>query len=801
MLDRVRQHALVAARGLRRSPGFTLIAAATIALGIGAATAIFSVVDAAFLRALPYIAGDRLVAITETRKGDEISVAFPDLLDWRARNRSFTEVAGFVGSSVSLSGGDGAPERIRGEVITPNLFHLLGVSVARGREFSDAEAGWGGPRVVILSDGLWKRRFGADPSIVGRTISIDRAPYDVVGVMPAGFDFPGGIVYGASDLWMPSGTAPQSDWMNRDSHPGLAVIGRLRDGATAKSAQRDMDAISASLAAEYPREHNDEGVKVRGALDSIVGDLVPGFSLVGAAALLLLLIASANVAGLLLARTMGRYREVAIRTALGATRADIAAQILAESVMLGLIGGSGGIVLAWAAVHAAGPLFEGIPRSGGIRIDWLVVVVAIALSIVTSILFGLAPALAASGGRIAALMTERGRTGGPRGARVRRMLVAGEMATAVVLVVCAAMLARSFANMTRETGGIEPDGVLTFEVRLPASAYVDDSRIAAFYRELTARVSRLPGATSVGAISTLPFSGGGAQSGIQALDAGSEPVRTDVAAVTPGYFSAMGVQLLYGRGLLNSDEASASPVAVVDDQFAKHFWTNASDAIGKQISGWGFQALTVVGVVRHVKNYGVTAVSRQELFVAHAQHPNTRMIYAVRTTGDPARVTKSVREIVSAMDAQLPVYNVRTMRDVVNGTVSAPRLATTVSSVLAALALALAAVGLYGVIAFSVGQRRREIGVRMALGASSHAILGNVLRDAVVLAFAGIAAGLATALGAATLLRSQLFGVSSTDPVSFTVTCAVFATVTLLASALPAWRASRLSPTEALRDS
>ena len=369
------------------------------------------------------------------------------------------------------------------------------------------------------------------------------------------------------------------------------------------------------------------------------------------------------------------------------------------------------------------------------------------------------------------------------------MLVAGEGALALAMVIAATTLARSFLKMTRDKGGIEPTGVLTLELRLPVTVYPDARRVVAFYKELCERFASLPGATSVGGISTLPFSGAGSQQQIQPLDRATAPVRTDVAAVTPDYFRAIGAQLVSGRAIVASDDSTAAPVAVVDDRLARRFWPNEVDVIGKQIGGWGFAALTVVGVIHHVTNYGVAAESRPELFVSYAQRPFARMAVIVRTTGDPTALAASVRGVVDAMDVQLPVYNLRTMRAVVAGTLNTPRLVTSLSSVLAALALAISAVGLYGLLAFTVSQRTREIGVRMALGATPAAIIGMVLLETGRLTAAGIGVGLSMAVGTVLLLKCQLFGVASVDPLTFGVVSAVFVVVATVASSVPALRA------------
>ena len=797
MLEPLRQHVRFAVRSLRRSPSFTVVAALTLALGIGSATAVFGVLSAAFLRPLPYAAPDRLVVISETRRDDEISVSYPNFLDWREQSHAFTDLAGFVGRAMALTSTGGTPERVRAQVVTSNLFRTLGVTPTRGRGFLESEDKQGATRVAIIGYGLWQRRFAGDRDIVGRPVSLDREPYTIVGVMPPDFDFPGGLVYGASEVWIPAGLAASDDWNNRQSHPGLAVIGRLRPGATLASARDDLRAIADRLREQYPASNRDQSVRLRTALDGIVGDLRPGLALVGAAVALLLLITCANVAGLFLARAVSRHREVAIRFALGAPRARVVAQLVVESILLATLGGLGGLLVAWWGVRLAAPILGSLPRLTSVSLDWRVGSFAIALTLATGLLYGVGPALAATGESIDRWLRERGRSTGIITGRVRQLLVGGEIALSLMLVVGATLLGRSFANLRAESGGIDPAGVLTFELRVPDAVYTEGAQVARFYRTLTDRLASLPGVSAVGGISTLPFGGGGSQSGMKPLG-GDEEQRTDVAVVTPDYFRAIGMQLVRGRVFTLADDSVAPRVAVIDERLAKRFWPSV-DPIGQRLTGWGFRELTVIGVVRHVKSYGVAADSREEMFVVHAQRPSTRMAVAIRSSADAGPLAVAVRRIVTDLDATMPVYNVRTMREVVSGTVAAPRLSATVSGVVAALALMLATVGLYGVLAFLVGQRRHEIGVRMALGAAPTSIARLIVSQALIVALGGIVVGVVGAIGVVRLVRAQLYGVSAVDGQTFAIAAATFLAVTIIASWIPARRAANVSPVTALR--
>lgn len=796
MLERVRFHTRFAIRSLRRSPSFTVIGALIIALGVASATAVFAVLSATFLRPLPYVEPDRLIAVSETRRGEEISVSFSNFLDWRAQNHSFTELAAFVGRAMALTAPGTTPERIRAQLVTSSLFPTLGVAPARGRGFLKSEDNPGSPHVAVVSDGLWHRAFGADPAIVGRTVVLNREPYLVVGVMPPGFDFPGGLVFGPADVWLPAGLFALEDRTNRQSHPGLAVIGRLRLGATLTSARADLDAIARRLREEYPASNHDQGVLLRTALDAIVGDMRPALALVGGAVGLLLLITCANVAGLVLARTLSRHREVAIRLALGASRLRVISQLVLESVVVATLGGAVGVFGAWWGLRAASPLLEGFPRLTDVPLDWRVISFAVGATLLTSVLCGVGPALAATAGSLDGWLRERGRSAA-MGAWSRQALVAAEIALSVMLVVGATLLGRSFAKLRAATGGIDPSGVLTFDVQLPDGTYPDRSAVQRFYMTLVERLAALPGVSAVGGISSLPFSGGGSQSGITALG-GTDEQRTDVAVVTPEYFRAMGVELVRGRVFTTSDDSVSPPVAVVDERLVQRFWPGA-DPIGKRLAGWGFRELTVVGVVRHVSNYGVAAVSREEMFVPHAQRPSQRLSVVARSIGDPNALVPSVRRLVGELDAALPVYNVRPMSAVVAKTITAPRLSATVSTVVALVALVLAGVGLYGVLAFTVSQRRHEIGVRMALGAPASAVGRLIVKQGMMLAIGGVLVGGAGSLAVVQFVRAQLFGVKPVDVPTVIITGGLFIGITILASWLPARRAAAVSPLTALR--
>ena len=782
-------------RSFRRNPVFAGVAVLTLGIGIGATAAVFRLVDAALLEPLPYADPDRLVVLHSARAEQEISMSFPDLRDLRDRTRSLAELAGFAGTSFNLTVA-GVPERLAGQLVTADLFTTLGVAPALGRGFLPGEEGPGGPRVAVLSDALWRRSFAGDARVVGTTVSLDGEPFTVVGVMPPGFDFPGGIVYGAAEVWVPAGLR-SAEWSDRGEHPGLYAVGRLAPGVSLEGARRELAGLAAQLAAEHPGTNDRIGVVVRGALESLVGDSRPALLLLLGAVALMLLLACVNVSSLVLARATSRAREMAVRAALGAGRARLTGQLLVEGLVLATMGGALGLLVALAAGRAAAPLLAGLPRletlpAGGRVAAFMALVVG-----ASAVLFGLVPALSRRSDLARRLRDRAGDD--PGGARARALLSGAQVALAVALLIGAGLLVGGYARTQRAESGIEPEGVLTLTTSLPASTYGEMEEPAArFYRELHARLEALPGVRAVGGISVLPFSGAGAQSGISLAGSDMEPVRTDVASVTPGYFEAMGVRLLRGRRLTPRDGPEL-PVAVVDERFATRFWPG-QDPIGERVQGWGYRDLTVVGVVAHVKNYGVTAESREELFVPHALRPANRLVTVVRATGDPAALAPAVRRVVGELDPALPVYSIRTMREVVDATVSTPRLTAALTSAFAAVALVLAVVGVYGITAYAVVRRRREIGIRLALGASAAGIFRLVLRQALTPAGLGAAVGILGALAGSRLLASQVVGVGDGSAALYLALPAGLLLVVTLASALPARHAARVDPLEMVRE-
>ena len=786
-------------RSLARSPGYFAGATLTSALGIGALTAVFSLFSQAILEPLPYPNAPRLVVVQETRNERTISVAWLNLEDLRTRSRSLDGLAAFFSASLNLTS-DGDAMRVFGHVVTSNLFDVLGVRPLLGRGFLREEDEPGGRNVAVLGHGLWTTRYGSDSGIVGRTIVLSGQQYEVVGVMPRGFRFADGIVYGPADLWLPMSRLAADAREDRGEHPGLVGIGRLRPGFAIEAARQDLRGIAASLEQEYPNSNAGQSVRVDDATTVILGGVRNGLWLLLGAVCLLVLIAGANVAGLSLARTMTRGRELAIRLALGARQRRLAGQLVAENVVVGVTGGALGLMMGWAALQALGANTSGLPRLEQVKLDWRVFVFIAVASLVVSVLSAMAPLLWAR--RIEADRWLRSRNGDDAGgARTRRVFVTVEVALSVVLLAVSALLLRSFGALRDNNGGIEPDAVLAFSVNLPADPYADTARATGFFQRLESQLEQMPGIEAVGAISVLPFSGAGAQSGISRFgETGHQAERsTDVMVVTPEYFRAMGIDLVRGRLFTPQDRAGATPVAIVDERFAQTFWPG-EDPIGKQVQGWGFQSLDVVGVVRHVTSYGVAATSREEMYVPHLLRPSRQMTVLVRGKGDPSSWVAPVRRVVRDLDPGVPIYRVRPMRDIVDDTLAGPRLSAFVSTAFAVVALLLSAAGLYALIAFHVAQRTREIGVRLALGAQRASVVASVIRQALGIVMAGCGLGALVTVGAIRLIRNQLFGVDAGDPLVFAGVALLLLVVAIAASLIPARRAANVAPLVAMRD-
>jgi len=793
-------------RALLRSPGFTAAAVLTLTLGVGATTAVFSVVRGVLLRPLPFEDAHELVTVwyrNPPQGIDEDIASYPNFAAWREGSGTLEHVVGVRTTRTSLTG-EGSPEEVTGAFVTRGFFEMLGVPPELGRGFrADESEGEGSARVVVLSHELWTRRFGADPAVLGRTILLNDVAYEVVGVAPAGRRYPLG-----AELWMPLTFEGQAGLREARGALWLPVVGRLAPDVTLAGAQAEMTAIGARLAEEHPDDNAGTGVKLEPLHETLVGDVsTPLLTLLGAV-VLVLLIAAANVANLLLARGTARAREMAVRLSLGAGRGRLARQVLTESAVLGAAGGSLGALAAVLGVDLllrASP--PDLPRIEGVAVDLPVLVFALGVALGTSLLFGLVPALHAGRAVAAADLREGGRTASEGGlGRLRAAFVAAQFALALVLLVGSGLLMRSFLNLQAVDPGFEPRGVLSFRLALPERRYPDAAAVRAFYDEMLPALEALPGVERAAAISRVFHERLTTMAGISLesrpeLETLENPVPYDGA--TPGFLEALGMRLASGRSFGPGDEAGAPRVAVVSQTFVRTFLPER-DPLGERFSFGGPSGddsrwITIVGVVEDAKRAGLDATVRPYVFLPMAQFVDRRADLLLRTSGDPLDLAEAARGEVARLDPALPISGLRTLEQAFSGSLARRRFITSLLAVFAAAATLLAAIGVYGVMAYLVGRRTREIGIQVALGASRRAVLASVLRQALRQAVGGVAIGLLGALVATPFLSSQLFGLEPTDPATFLAVSSLLVLVALLASWLPARRATRIHPAEALR--
>jgi putative ABC transport system permease protein len=787
----------------------TLVAVATLALGIGANTAIFSLVNGILLKPLPFDRPDELVLIGERHGDRPISVAWLNYADWRDRNTVFSEIGATTGVFLNLTRPGAEPERLTGVRVTASYFRTLGVPPLLGRALGDDDDRPGAEPVVVLSEGAWHRLFGGDPNIVGTALDFSGTLHTVAGVMPSAFVIQNPPV----DAWVSLGRV--RDLMgNRGNHPGISVVARLKPGVTIERARAELDGIAAGLAKAYPDTNSNIGVLVDPLHDRVVGpDVKRALVVLLGAVAFVLLIACANVANLLMSRGAARQREIAVRVALGAGRGTLLRQLLTESALLAIAGGAGGILLgAWALRWLLGAVPDNLARADAVSLDTGVMAFTGVLTLLTGVVFGLAPALQLSKPDLTETLKEGGRAGsGARAHRVRDGLVVAQVALSLVLLAGAGLMLRSFAALQASSPGVDPAGVVTASVALPGARYAEAGPRRQFVRQVTERLEAAPGVAAAGAITPLPLGGGGWQTsyaveGFPEPEPGRFPTN-DIARVTPGYFRAMGVRLLRGRLFTWRDDENAPPVVVVDETFVNAWFPN-EDPIGRRVkinAGHPTPGMppppwsTIVGVVNHVKNYGIDRESRVEVYAPFLQSPVPIVSLVAKGPGGAAAMSAAMREAVHAADPSLPVFNVRTMDEYLARTLTPKRLLMVVLALFSGVALTLAAVGLYGVMAYAVTQRTPEIGIRMALGAHPGDVLRRVLGRGMLLTASGIVPGLAAAYGLTRLMSTLLFGVSATDPATFAGVAALLAAVALLASWIPARRAARVDPLVALR--
>ncbi len=799
-----------ALRQLRRSPGFTVAALFTLALGIGATTAIFSVVNGVLLQPLPFSQANRLVTVwlNNPRQGFEKDItSYPNFSDWRRQSRSFQQVVGVLTRDVNLTG-EGAPEEVREALVTEGFFAMLGVEPALGRGLRDEEHQTGRDRIVVLSHELWQRRFGGDPAVLGKTVRLNRNAHTVVGVMPRGVRFPQ-----QAELWTPLAASPAFAEV-RESRGALwlPVFGRLADGVSLAKAQAEMSAIARNLEKEYPA-NREMGILLEPLEETLLGEVRPALLVLLGAVGFVLLIACANVGNLLLARGAARRRELSVRAALGAGGARLRRQLLTESLLLGLGGGGAGLLLAHAGVRAllrASP--ENLPRVEAVNVDATVLLFTLATALLAGLLVGLAPALHAARVAPGAVLREggRGAAGGRLLGRLRPALVAGQFALALVLLVGAGLLIRSFDRLQRVDLGYEPRNVLSFRLSLPPQKYDGEDRVRAFYDELLPLLEALPGVESADAVSSF-FLGRLPQSSNITVEGRPEPpvalkmLPVAYDAVTPGFFRTLRIPLLQGRSIEALDGSDATRVAVVNETFVRRFLPDERPLGRRFLFGDSAQGedppwITIVGVVADARRSGVDREAHPSAYLPMAQYSSPQMNVMVRTLTDPLGLVEPVRAAVAAVDPEQPLADVRTLEQAVSRSVADRRFVMLLLGLFAGVALSLAAVGIYAVMAYVVGHRAREIGIRVALGARRQDVGRLVIGEGMKVVGFGLLLGLGGALVLTRLLRGLLYQTSPLDPMTLLLGAAVLSSVALVANWLPASRAARMNPLQALRN-
>jgi predicted permease len=796
-------------RMLAKNPGFTAVALLALALGIGANTAIFSVVNGVLLRPLPYADPGRLMSVYErSREFGQMAVAYPNFLDWRRENHSFTDMAAYLGDDFNFTG-SGQPEHLGGEFVSASLLPVLGVNPLLGRNFLPQEDRQGVSGVVMLTYGLWKRRFGADPNILGKTMTLNARSYKVIGVLPSDFRFGG-----QAELYVPVAQW-SSVWLNdRETHAGLAVVGRLKPDVTMAAAQAEMTSIARALAQQYPKANAGHGVTVVEMKLEMVGHIRPTLLLLLGAVGCVLLIACANVANLLLARSTARSREFAIRAALGADRKRVVRQLLTESVLLALGASAFGLLLAdWGTRLVLAAVPNSLPRSQEIGLDPYVLLFTLAVSVLTGVLFGLAPAFHSSKVNPQESLKEGARGSGGGRHRADGVFVALEVGLAVVLLAGAGLMIQSIWRLLRVDPGFNTRHLLTTQVALSPTAMASPAAIRLAYQQLLDRVASIPGVQSASIATLIPLSGSENEIPFW-LGRGLQPPQEQMSWAmfyigTPDYLRAMGIPLREGRFFTDQDTLASTPVVVIDDVMAKHLFPG-QDAVGKQISLMVLGPVQIVGVVGHVKHWGLdsddTAKIRDEIYFPFMQVPDKFMAgsvagltLALRTAPDPLSVVSAVRAQVAGPTEDQPIYGVQTMEEIISGSLAERRFTMLLLIIFASTALVLAAVGIYGVMSFAVSRRTHELGVRLALGASRSEILRLVVGEGMVLAAIGTAVGLAAALALTRLMASLLYGVRPADPATLAAVSLLLAGIALLACYIPAWRATKVDPLVALR--
>ena len=810
-----------ALRAFAKNPGFAMAAVLSLAIGIGANTSIFSVANALLLRPLPYADAERLVILWNRSPGLNIAedwFSTAQYFDVKSGHHGFEQVAVAIGGNYNLTG-QGDPERVGVIRVSANLLTMLGASVAHGRLFVPDEDAPGRAATAVLTEGMWARHYGRDPQMIGKSITINGLSYEVVGVLPQSFSLPREVLptlYGTeqAEIFLPLPLA--ADAAQQRANEDYNIVGKLRPGVSVAQAQTEMETITARLRHDYPENYPPNGgltFSIVPLLEQVVGNVRTALVVLLGSVGLVLLIACANVANLLLSRAVARQQEMAVRTALGASRWRIVRQLLTDSVLLALGGGALGILICLLSVkwiHILGT--KSIPRLHDVGVDGRVLLFTLLLSVFSGILFGLAPALRISQLDLNSTLkdTSRGSAGTSavwgRGNNVRRLLVVVELALSVVLLIGAGLLIRSFASLQKVAPGFSPQNVLTFDLTMTGRKYSDKQEILNTYRELWERLERLPGTDAAGGVTSLPLSQAFAWTPITVEGRtplpGEKFLNADERLVGGHYFEAMGIPLRRGRFFNEQDEMTKPRVVLVDEFMAEQLWPG-QDPVGKRIHIVELKSddpwQTVVGVVGRVKQDSLDSDPRIAFYLAQTQFPTRAMTVALRSGSDPAGLVGAVKSELRNLDADLPMYYIRTMRQRMDESLARRRFSMLLLGVFASVALVLATIGIYGVMAYLVNQGTREIGIRMALGATQRDILGLVLRQGMALALSGVTIGLTGAFLLTRLIRSLLFGVQATDPLTFVGIPVLLALIALLASYIPAQRAARIDPMASLR--
>jgi putative ABC transport system permease protein len=807
---------------LWKQPLFTVVAVLALTLGIGANTAIFSVVNAVLLRPLPYDESERLVLLNERSElMDGMSISYPNFIDWRDQNQVFEHIGVYNRSDYNLTG-NGEPERLVAGQVSADLFKVLRVNAERGRVFSNDEDKPGAAPVAVLSYGLWKRRFGSDPNIVNQDITLNNRSYTVIGVMPEKFQFPT-----RAEMWVPVGPlSDQENWKNRGNHPGLYAVARLKPGVSVEQARSAMDNIAEGLEKQYPNSNQGNRVRTQPLLENYVRDIRPALWILLGAVGMVLLIACANVANLLLARATTRQKEIAVRVALGASRWRIVRQMLTESVLLSLVGGILGLLLAnWGVAFILAISPNGIPRSREINLDLRVLLFTLAMAILTGLIFGLVPALQASKLDVQGTLKETGRSTTGRHHWVRSGLVVVEMAMTLILLVGAGLLIRSFYQLQQVNPGFSYDNLLSFSVSLPQKKYPQLEQQINFFQQVEENLQNLPGVKHVGLASGLPLGNNGWQTSFTVVGQPEpEPGKTpllEACLASPDYFETMGIPLIKGRYFTEQDNRShvteemkkgktenqlmglGVNAIIIDEEFANKYFPG-EDPIGKQIRMGGSDPsnpmMNVVGVVGRVKMDGLnTDSNRVQGYFPFRQLPFSGMTVIIKATGDPNALVAAARKQILAVDSDQPIYEIRTMDEIKSESITTERLNLTLLGIFAGVALVLALVGIYGVMSYAVSQRTNEIGIRMALGAQASHVMKMIVGEGMMMAIIGLGIGLVGAFAVTRFMEGMLFGIKPTDLMTFASVSLILAGVALAACFVPALRAIKTDPMIALR--